>query len=106
TVTVGPAVDSSLFATEGNIPPLSQGGGSFRPVDPASRPPGTFWELPGSLPDGYTRQGRYAVVPPQPENFSNPGLRSNRLAGVSDVLVRGPDVIVVDRGGTLGGVDP
>jgi hypothetical protein len=46
------------------------------------------------------------VVPPQAEAFSDPSLRGRRLAFVSDVLVDGPHVIVVEQGGTLGGVPP
>lgn len=100
-------MSADLFASPAQTVDLQHGGGSFRPVDPASRPPGTFYELPAP-PSGFTLQGRYAVVPPQPENFrtADPTTRAARVAGVVDVYVRGPDLIVVDRGATLGGVAP
>ena len=94
----------SLFAVTGDVAPVKSGGGSIRPLDPASRPPGTFWEL-AVPPAGFTRLGRYAVVPSQPVNFQL-GHENARTGGVADVWQRGSDIIVVDRGGTLGGAPP
>ena len=99
------ALPDTLFDTSGSAPPADQGGGSVRPVDPNSKPPGTWWEL-DAPPDGFTQRGRFAVVPPQPENFTDPTRFAARQAGVVDVFVRGPDMLVVDRGGTAGGVAP
>jgi len=101
------AVQDDLFATPAPTLDLQHGGGFIRPVDPSSRPPGTFYEL-AAPPAGFTLKGRYATAPPQPENYrtDNPTTRAARVAGVVDVYVRGPDFIAVDRGGTLGGVAP
>ena len=67
---------------------------------------GAFWTPPGNdPPDGFTRVGRFAIVPPQAERFAaslqDPGI----VAGTADVFVRGPDFVVVWQGGTLGGVE-
>jgi hypothetical protein len=108
TVAVGArSMSDSLFEAPAPNLDVQHGGGSIRRVDPASRPAGTFYELPAP-PTGFRLLGRYAVVPPQPENFKpdDPTRRSARLAGVADVYVRGADVVIVDRGGTLGGVAP
>jgi hypothetical protein len=50
-------------------------------------------------------KGRYSVVPPQPENFSteDPLASSRRRASVVDVWTRGPDLLLVDQGATVGG---
>jgi hypothetical protein len=86
---------------------VRQGGGRVRRLVPDSRPPGEFFSL-DAPPDGFTHEGRYSVVPPQPENFSDddPSGAGKRRAGVVDVWVRGVDVLVVDQGGTLGGYPP
>ncbi|HZN14550.1 MAG TPA: hypothetical protein VFB78_09810 [Acidimicrobiales bacterium] len=81
---------------------VKSGGGSTRPVDPASVPPGQFWQL-DQPPAGFTLVGRFAVVPPQPENFSDATREGFRRASVSDVFTRGVDIVVVDRGATLQG---
>src|SRR5205823_3628561 len=57
-------------------------------------------------PAGFVETGRYAVVPPQPRTPLDPSARLRLVSGVRDVYVRGADVIVVDQGGTLGGVAP
>ena len=102
------AVRDNLFVTPAPTLDLLHGGGFIRPVDPASRPPGTFYELSAAPPSSYTLKGRYATAPPQPENYKtdDPTTRSSRVAGVVDVYTDGPDVIIVDRGSTLGGVPP
>jgi hypothetical protein len=93
------------FAVTGTNLTLQQGGGSVRQLEPTSRPPGdTFYELDGP-PEGFTLQGRYAVVPPQPQALNDPS-RTDTRAGVVDVYVSGPDFLLVERGGTLGGADP
>jgi hypothetical protein len=93
------------FAVTGPDLPLQQGGGSVKQLEPTSRPPGdVFYEL-SAPPDGYDLRGRYAIVPPQPEAFNDPS-RGSTLAGIVDVYAKGPDVLLVERGGTLGGSDP
>lgn len=100
-----PRLDPDLFAgPDADPPPPDQGGGSVLAVDPDSRPPGDpFYELPGA-PSGFSRRGRYAVIPPQAEAFADPLQFGRRLAAVVDVWVRGPDLVVVDQGGTQGRV--
>lgn len=85
--------------------PAADGGGSLRPVEETSTPPGEFWQL-DAPPAGFTRKGRYAIVPPQAASPDDPETRSQVIAGVSDVFVRGDDVLVVEQGGTLGQVPP
>ena len=101
------SVRDDLFTTPAPTLDLPHGSGFIRPVDPASRPPGVFYELTAP-PGGYRLKGRYATAPPQPENYrtDDPTTRAARVAGVADVYTKGPDMIVVDRGGTLGGVAP
>ena len=71
-----------------------------RPVDPATTPIGEFWVL-DQPPEGFTLVGRYAVVPPQPENFTDPLREGFRRAGVVDAFRSGPDLFVIERGATL-----
>ena len=97
-------LEPALFKVSGPPTlPEKAGGGSVRRVDPASRPPGTFFELSGP-PPRFSDHSRYAVVPPQGATTTDPARRNSVVAGVSDVFVRGPDIIVVDQGATLGGV--
>ncbi|MBI2169711.1 MAG: hypothetical protein HYU28_09480 [Actinobacteria bacterium] len=105
---VDPAVPTNAFALpDADPPPVDQGGGSVREVEPTTRPPGDeFFELTGGAPAGFRHRGRYAVVPPQAREFADPLLRSQRVAGVIDVWESGPDFVAVDQGGTLGGVEP
>jgi hypothetical protein len=99
-----PRLRKGLFRIGKPSIPAIQGGGSVRSVDPHSRSPGTFWEAP-SAPAGLKHKGRYAVVPPQ-TGFNDPTARGRIVAWVSDVWARGPDVLVVEQGGTLEGADP
>ena len=98
-------LDDDLFAVGDTTLTVEQGGGAVRLLAPGSQPPGTFWELP-SAPAGFRLVGRYSVVPPQPENFGDPTRIAFRRAGVSDVWARGPDLLVIDQGGTLQGAAP
>lgn len=81
----------------------AQGGGSVLRVDPASRPEGRFYDL-DAPPAGFTRRGRYSVVPPQ-AGLTDEQERRRAVASTADVFERGADVIVVDRGSTLN-LDP
>jgi hypothetical protein len=99
------ALADAAFAVGPKTIDVPSGGGSTRPVDPASTPPGQFWQL-DAPPAGFTPLGRYAIVPPQPENFTDATREGMRRAGVVDVYVRGIDVVFVERGGTLKGADP
>lgn len=100
-----PSLDGSLFVTGEPTVEVRDGGGFVREADVATRPEGEFFELP-SAPEGFRLRGRYTVVPPQPENFSDPSRESHRVAGTVDVFERGVDFVLVDQGATLGGKDP
>jgi hypothetical protein len=88
------------FAVDGTEVPLDQGGGRITPLTDDSRPPGeSFFEL-ASPPKGFTHQGRYAVVPPQPRVIGS------LATSVDDVFVRGADVIVVSNGHRAAAAEP
>ena len=97
-----PAFAKDDFDVSGPALDAKVGGGSVKQLTDSSRLPGSFWTLPNP-PDGFEHRGRYAVVPPQSEltDFQH---RSSIVASVDDVWVRGPDVLIVEQGGTLGGV--
>jgi hypothetical protein len=99
-----PAVTDTDFSVQGQTLDAGQGGGSVRQLTDDSRLPGSFWMVP-QAPSGFAHMGRYAVVPPQSEltDFQH---RSSIVATVDDVWVNGPDVLVLEQGGTLGGVQP
>lgn len=102
-----PALDDSTFEVGPPTAPVDLGGGSVLPVDPDVGAVGRFWELrDDDVPDGFVRTGRYAVVPPQPENFSDPTRADHIVAGVADLYVDGPRAFVIHQGATRGGVDP
>jgi hypothetical protein len=87
-----------------SVPPAS-GGGVLRKLKAGSMPPGDFFVL-DAPPPGFELLGRYTVIPPQADNFSDPTREGARRAGTSDVWVRGVDVLIVDQGGTLRGDPP
>ena len=95
-------VEASFDVGERTVPPLD-GGGAVQRLTEDSRTPGTFWELGDDLP--LPHEGRYAVVPPQPDAFTDATLRGRRVATTTDVLTDGVDVVIVDRGGTVEGID-
>ena len=101
-VSANPSLADETFAVGTPTVDVNHGGGNTRPVDPTSNPPGMFWQL-DQPPAGFTLVNRYSVVPPQPENFSDPSREPYRRAEVSDVFRSGVDVIVVARGATLRG---
>ena len=84
--------------------PLDEGGGSVEKIGDDERPVGPFLDVAGP-PDGFTRQGRYTVVPPHP-GLRAGGDRGKVRAATVDVYVRETDVIVVERGGVLDLSDP
>lgn len=104
-VELGVDLDDDLFETGEPSLPTDEGGGFFAQLVPGSRPPGTFYEVM-EAPARFDHRGRFAVVPTQAELFDDDSREAERLTFVSDVYVDGPDVIVLDQGGTLGGVDP
>lgn len=104
TVDTAPTFATGTFRTEAVTIPVDKGGGSVREVEPDSAPEGDdpFWQL-AAPPAGFEQVGRYSVVPPQADNFSDPLRRKFIVATVSDVYVDGPKLIVVDQGSTLEG---
>ena len=96
-----------LLRHEGTPESPRNGGGALRAVEPSSHPPGTSF-LPTTVPDGFTLHGRYAVFPPQPNltsGLSTEEERDRLRTSIVDVWTRGPDLLLVDQGGTLGNVD-
>lgn len=101
-VTEGIDVDEAVFDPGPRNVPDREGGGVVRQLTPDSRLPDGFWQVPDPpLP----WQGRYAVVPPQVEAFTDASQRNRLTAFVVDVFAAGPDLVTVEQGGTLGGVD-
>ena len=107
-VAVGPAAgDEGAYAMSGVPTPYDQGGGSITPLTPDSLPPGRTWVL-RQPPAGFALRGRYVVIPPQPQastagpggSAAAPGGPTSLVVTLEDVYVRGPDVLVVEQGGT------
>lgn len=103
-VDLDPDLDEASFDVAEQTVPVDSGGGFLAETEPDSRQPGTFFE--SRAPAGFERLGRYVVIPPQQENFTDPLRRGHRLTYLSDVFVDGASVVVLDQGGTFGGVDP
>ncbi|HEX7166779.1 MAG TPA: hypothetical protein VF230_07350 [Acidimicrobiales bacterium] len=98
--------DRARLRVDGTPIEVRSGGGSILPLTPESRLPNGMWELPAGEPSGWTRKGRFSVIPPQPENFTDPTREGARVSGVADVWERGIDVLLVEQGATLRAVDP
>ena len=99
-------IDGASLVIEGEPTDVREGGGSIIRTTADSRLPGVpFWETQGD-PAGFTRRGRYVVVPPQAENFTDPTREGHRLAGMATVWERGIDALVLEQGGTLRGHEP
>ena len=79
-----------------------QGAGSVKAISADSKPPEAEFYVLDSPPPGFVHQGRFTVVPAQ-AGLLDPAQRTSIMASVADVFVRGPDFLIVDQGGTLGG---
>lgn len=101
-----PSLDDALFpSSEGTVTP-AKGGGSMRRLKEGTNPPSPF-SVADAIPAGFASTGRFSVIPPQAENFGDdPEREGFRRAMVSDVYVRGVDVLIVEQGGTLRGGAP
>ena len=102
-----PDLDEISFTMEEGQPiPVQKGGGVVQPLTLDSRPPGEFFELPAP-PTGFTHRGRFTVIPPQPDNFSDPLREGFILGGLTD-LYDGADssFIAIDQWATLRGEEP
>ena len=101
-----PTLADDLFPRGEPTVPASAGGGTMHKLAEGSMPPGTFL-VADAIPEGFTSIGRYSVVPPQAENFGDDPTRAGfRRAMVSDVYVRGVDVLILEQGATLEGAAP
>lgn len=100
-------IEPDPVVIEGSPAGVRDGGGSIvRLSDDSVLPGGMLAPADGAVPVGFVRRGRYAVVPPQAENFTDPTKEGNQTAGVADVWERGIDALVLDQGGTLRGGEP
>jgi len=99
-----PVREDAFAVGAGDALPVDQGGGSMRPVDPASSYAGDFWVL--DTPPLPTYEGRWAVVNPAGGDPATDEVKDRRLGYVADVWRGGIDVVVVEQGSTAGGVPP
>lgn len=106
---VGDAASEANYQMAGDPFPPERGGGGVHEVTVDSRPPsGPFWDVP-SAPSGFRHAGRYALVPSQPQAYSNMtpssmnafGLPNSLVASIDDAYTRGPDAIVIEQGSTV-----
>jgi hypothetical protein len=99
------AAARGAYSATGAPTPSGQGGGSIAALTPHSLPPGTTWTLPRP-PKGFSLRGRYVVVVPQASALGAGGSAAaseapaSQVVTLEDVYVRGPDVIVVEQGGS------
>lgn len=110
-VELEPAIRSGTFESFGRLLEPRQGGGSIRPVEPTSAPPGAMSWSGAVVPEGFTFRGRFAVVPPMREQGLDPSSEldpieqpsNKRIGALADVWERGIDVLVVEQGGAADG---
>lgn len=104
-----PEIAEESFAAFGRHLEPREGGGSLRPVAPATFPSGAVFWHDLVVPEGFEFRGRYAVVPPQRSEATevealdqNPfaASASDRVGAVTDVWERGIDVLILEQGGT------
>lgn len=107
-VEVPAALDDEAFDAGRITATVEQGGGATTPTEPGSAPEGPYLDLPAAaLPEGFSPMGRWSVIPPQPERFSDPSQSSGIIAGIADVHTNGRgDSLVLYQGDTLGGATP
>ena len=100
-------LDDDLFTMPAGAREIgaADGGGSARLMDPGTRPPGAFWELPADqVPSGFELHSRWAVVAPRLDVLRDPTRpqeSSNSISTVT-VYVRGADVLMIDQGAVTG----
>jgi hypothetical protein len=102
-------VDDDVFAVPHGAEELTfrQGGGSVEAVD-RDDDPGFAESWRADVPDGFEHAGRYLVLPPKLGEPVDPVVpRQADVALLTDVWVRGADVLIVDQGAVRGdGVPP
>lgn len=104
-VNESPRVTDADFAIDAEPLDVDRGGGSVLRMEEGSIPPTPFWTLPDA-PEDFRSCGRFSVVPPQPENATDPTREPFLRSSTVDVWVDGPEVLLVEQGGTLGGSHP
>ncbi|HVM51882.1 MAG TPA: hypothetical protein VM262_01675 [Acidimicrobiales bacterium] len=104
---LGPVGDD-VFGVPASASTLSfgDGGGSVRAVAPGEDPGFTErWQA--TVPAGFEHAGRWHVLPPAVGAPVDPTVpRAADVALVTDVWVRGPDLVLVDQGAVVGGGPP
>jgi hypothetical protein len=101
-------VDDDVFAVPSGATDLTfrQGGGSVEAVA-RDEDPGFSERWRADVPDGFEHAGRYLVLPPQLGEPVDPSVpRSADVALLTDVWVRGADVLIIDQGAARGGGAP
>lgn len=103
-VSVGIPRDRAQFAIrEQPSVSFTQGGGRVVKVPETTVIPGAAWTL--ATPSGFDYLGRYAVAEPSSSFPAGGQPMANRLAGFTDVWIRGADFVLLDQGGPLYGGD-
>ena len=101
-VAIDPAIDDSMFDIGGALEPSAEGG-SLQKLEPTSKLPGPrFFEL-RHRPKGFTRLGRFAVVPPGQPGLNQAESHTPVTAYMSEVWQDGVDALVIDQGGPTSG---
>lgn len=105
-VAIDPPLDDPDFeVTEELTLPATEGGGETRPLAADAQPPGAFLE-PAGPPAGFEPAGRFSVVYPAATAGEQAANDPDRRASIVDVWGRGPDAVLLERGGTLSGGAP
>ena len=99
-------MDDGLFRTGGRTLEVIDGGDWCDGSEPACRPASSSPSLRRRSRLASSGDGRYNVIPSQPENFKDPERYGRQETSFADVFVRGTDFLVIDQGGTRQGADP
>ena len=98
-VDAGPAGANFNVKRPANKPAIV---GSVLELERDSRlPGGDFWQL-DDPPPGFKHRGRYAVVPPGQQGFSDVTARGSIITFLSEVWTSGSDAFTIDQGATQG----
>ena len=107
-VELDPDFDDDTFTVEeAELVAATDGGGSAIRVDDAE-PFGDRTFEPNEVPDGFEHLGRWSVVRPRLQTQVDPlaPATEGRIAGIATVWARGPDLLVLEQGGSSGGGAP
>jgi len=78
------------------------GGGQLERLDDGAASPFPNSLAIGALPPGFDHVGRYAVVPPDLSAEPDAPSSAPKVATITDVWQRGPDLLILDQGASLG----